>query len=363
MIANEPLYLALQVVPCLTTGTTGAGKSSSFECLAAAIRRRFVPLYGSSMLPEDVGGYPIPDHKEKLVRMMAASWVADLMHGDGLLFCDEVTNVPVQTQAGFLSVMTERRVGDQRLPATTLIVGACNPPELCPNAVPLAPAMRSRFAHFPWEVDWDNWFHGLRSGCNWQAPKFPVVPAHFTDNLPQYGALVEAFLRATPDCREKVPSDDETMAFPTLRTWTYLVRCFAAASAVGYAGSDIMFKKLALACVGQAAGSEFVRYMNQLDLLDPESILAGVTTYTYERRPDANICLLTGLVKGLRSETSPDRWVNAAKAFIAIGREEIESFLMAFRPFFRPVSEGGVRPNGWTPPPDVLTALMGLVQQ
>jgi hypothetical protein len=72
--------------------------------------------------------------------------------------------------------------------------------------------------------------------------------------------------------------------------------------------------------------------------------------------------LLTGLVKGLHASTTPDRWINASRVFITIGEHEIETFLMAFRSFWRPVTDGGVRPDGWSPPKDILAKLMALVQ-
>ena len=361
-LGNAPAFLACQVAPTLVRGGTGCGKSSTWEALAAALERTFVPLLGATHLPEDFSGYPTPNHKEGIVHMMPTSWVKKTMDGKALVLVDEVTNVPSATQAGLLSVISERRVGDYVMPASTIIVGACNPPELCPNAVPLAPAMRARFFHHDWVVDYDHWFDGLRAGCKWSAPKFPIVPSHWEDFLPQFGSLVEAFLRAAPDCREKLPTDDETMSFPNLRTWTYLVRCFAAAAACGFEQQDPMFKPLALGCVGQAAGGEFLRYWHELDLANPEAFLSGEEEYEYEKRPDANICLLTGLVKGLRDNATPERWVNAAAVFVAIGEHEIESFLMQFRSFWKPIKDGGVRPDGWTPPKDVLAKLMALVQ-
>ena len=354
-LGNSPLYIAVQArVPVLTRGGTGVGKSASWEALAAALGLEFIPLLGSTHLPEDFSGYPTPNHAEGTVDMMPTSWVKKTRSGKSLVFIDEVTNVASATQAGLLSVITERRVGDYVMPISTLIAGACNPPELCPNAVPLAPAMRSRFFHYDWIVDYDHWFAGLRAGCVWTAPEFPVVPTFWEDMLPKYGMLAEAFLRAAPDCREKLPVDDETMSFPNCRTWTYLVTCFAAADAAGYARLDPMFKALALGCVGDAAGLEFLRYVHKLDLLDPESFVNGTATYTYERRPDANICLLTGLVKALRTETNPDRWINAANVFIAIGEHDIELCLMQFRSLWKSVKDGGVRPDGWSPPADVM---------
>jgi hypothetical protein len=361
-LTNEPFFVALQVVPSLAHGGTGVGKSSVMEALAGALGRTFVPLLGSTHLPEDFSGYPTPDRKANVVRMMPTSWVQQTMDGNAFVFVDEVTNVPPATQAGLLSIITERRVGDVRMPASTLIAGACNPAELCPNAVPLAPAMRSRFFHHQWEIERESWFAGLRHGCEWSAPEFPLVPANWTDGLPQFGSLVEAFLRSAPDCMEKLPSDDETLSFPNPRTWTYLVRCFAAAESCGYERKHPIYKALGMGCVGDAAGGEFLRYWHQLDLVNPEAVLEGDESYEYESRPDANICLLTGLVRALRANTSKERWLRAAKVFIEIGEHEIESFLLAFRPFWHPVNAGGVRPDNFTPPKDVMSKMMAMIQ-
>lgn len=365
-LGNLPGFIALQVAPVMFCGGTGLGKSSSLEALTAALERTFIPLYGATHLPEDFSGYPIPDMKSGIVRSMPCSWVDRAKKHRSLILMDEVTNVPSSTQGGMLSVLTERRVGDERLPEDTIMVGAMNPPELCPNAVPLAPAMRSRFMHFTWQVDYDHWFAGLRAGCNWTAPKFPIVPAHWVDSLPQFGSLVEAFLRSAPDAREKLPTDDETMSFPNCRTWTYLVKAFAAAEACGYEWrkerKDPIYAVLGAAAVGTEHSSMFLRYAQQLDLIQPEEFLAGEVEYTYENRPDANICLLTGLVKCLRSNPTKERWTRAAEAFVAVGTHEIESFLMQFKSFWKPVKDGGVRPDGWTPPKELLGQLMALVQ-
>jgi hypothetical protein len=365
-LGNTPGFIALQVVPVMFRGGTGVGKSSSLEALADALERTFIPLYGATHLPEDFSGYPIPDIKEGFVRMMPTSWVQRAKKKRSLILCDEVTNVPSATQGGMLSVLSERRVGDEQLPADTIIVGAMNPPELCPNAVPLAPAMRSRFVHFDWQVDYDHWFAGLRAGCEWTAPTFPVVPDHWTDLLPQFGSLVEAFLRSAPDAREKLPGDDETLSFPNLRTWTYLVKICAAAEACGYEWrkerKDPIYRTLCAAAVGTEHASMFLQYAQKLDLLNPEEFLSGSVDYTYENRPDANICLLTGIVKCLRANPTKERWTRAAEAFIEVGSHEIESFLMQFKSFWKPVKDGGVRPDGWTPPKETLGKLMALVQ-
>lgn len=363
MTTNQPYLLALQVVPSIAWGGTGVAKSATAAALAAALKRAYIPLNGSTHLPEDFSGYPNPDFKAGVVRQMPTSWVEQAMKGTAFVFLDELTTVPQATMAGLLSVITERRVGDVVLPATTIIAAAANPPELAPNSAPLPVSMRSRFFHWTWEIDRELWFSGLRNGCRWDAPKFPLVPQHWMDNLPSYGALVEQFLRANPDCVEQLPPDDATLAFPNPRTWTYLVRCFAAASAVGYKDQSPMFKALAKGCVGDAASSEISRFIAMRDLIDPEAVLDGTHRYEFVKRPDLNICLLTGLVQGLRRNNSPERWVNAANVFIEMGKNgEIETCLMAFKPFWNDTKAGGVRPAGWVPPKPILTQLMGIAR-
>ncbi|NBV87907.1 MAG: hypothetical protein EBR88_00055 [Betaproteobacteria bacterium] len=86
MSANAASLIAAQVVPTLWWGGTGVGKSSTAEALARALGRTFVPLLGSTHLPEDFSGYPTPDHKAKIVRMMPTTWVSLTFDGNALVF-------------------------------------------------------------------------------------------------------------------------------------------------------------------------------------------------------------------------------------------------------------------------------------
>ena len=44
-----------------------------------------------------------------------------------------------------------------------------------------------------------------------------------------------------------------------------------------------------------------------------------------------------------------------------VGEREIETFLTQFKSLWLPVAQGGVRPDGWTPPQALLARLMKLV--
>jgi hypothetical protein len=363
---NVAAFIALQVVPTLIWGGTGVGKTTVLLALAKALNRYGHLLIGSTHLPEDFSGYPHADMTELVMKMMPTDWVRHFRDGNGFLILDEFTTVPDNTLAAELSLITEGRVGDETLPKSTIIVAAANPPNLAPGGKPLAPSMRSRFFHFEWQVDRNALYAGYRNGLEWGVPEFPKVPASHKELYPKYGSLVEAFLRGNPDCLEKIPDSDETLSFPNPRTWSYVVKVLSAAESVGFAVGSSVFAQLVTGCVGDASGGEFLAYMSRLDLVDPAAVLEGKLSYSYTNRPDLNICLLTGLVKELRSNTSSERWVRAAEVFCQIGEHEIESFLTQFRSLWNPVDaarDPGVRPAGWMPEQALLGRLMRLVPQ
>jgi hypothetical protein len=361
MSKNEPLFIAVQAVPCIVWGGTGVGKTTVLLMLGEHLKRTTHLLIGSTHLPEDFSGYPDADKTKGVVRLLPTSWVERFSDGRGFLILDEFTCVPPNTMAAELSLITERRVGDVTLPESTIIVAAANPPQLAPNGNALPASMRSRFFHYQWQIDRDALFAGYRRGLEWQVPAFPVVPKNHVELYPKYGGLVEAFLRGNPDCLEKIPDSDETLSFPNPRTWSYVVRVLSAAESCGHMAGSAVFRTLVTGCVGDAIGGEFLQYLARLDLVDPAAVLAGTVPYTYTNRPDLNICLLTGLVRELRDDTSPERWTKAAEVFCQVGEREIETFLTQFRSLWKTTADGGVRPAGWMPAGNLLSRLLRLV--
>lgn len=360
---NLAAGIAMQVVPTILWGDTAAGKTSSVRSLMQKLGRQFIHLNLSTRMPEDTGGFPNPDYEAGVVRMIPPSWVEEIDNGNGAILLDELTCTTPATLAGALTLLSDNMLGEYRLPDTTLKIAAANPPEQAPNAAPLPISIRSRFYHHEWETDRESLLAGFRNGCDWDAPDYPVVPDYWKDNLPYYGALIEQFLRSHSDALSQIPQDDLTMAFPQPRGYEFLCRSFSAAKACGFGDTSPVMKTLAQGCIGKPTGTEFMRFLATLDLIDPESILSGATEYEYVDRVDLNICLLTGLVQRLRQNCDEGRWINAANVFIEIGHHgEIETCLMAIRQFFSDTDNGGVRPAGWVPPQNVLAGIMEIMQ-
>lgn len=359
-MANDALFVACQVVPSLVWGGTGVGKTQVLLALARAIGRRPRLLIGSTHLPEDFSGYPEADRQRGVTRLLPPDWVEEMMDGLGFLILDELTTVPDNVLAAELSVLTERRVGERTLPESTIMVAAANPPALAPGGRALPPSMRSRFYHHQWQIDREVLFGGFRNGLQWRPPEFRRVEPSHAELYPKWGSLVEAFLRGNGDCLERIPDSDEQLAFPNPRTWSYLVKCLAAAESVGYTRQSPVYRRLAQGCVGDAVGAEFVAYLDRLDLVDPAAVCDGTATYEYQSRPDINLCLLTGLVRELRTRSDGRRWANALRVFLDIGERDVELFLTQWRPMWTKVSAGGVRPDNAMPDATALARLARL---
>lgn len=358
---NDALFIACQVVPSLAWGGTGVGKTTVLLALARALERKGFLLIGATHLPEDFSGYPDADRQRGVTRMLPPAWVEDAMDGKGFIIFDELTCVSDVMLAAELAVITERRVGERVLPESTIIVAAANPPQLAPGGRSLPPSMRSRFYHHQWVINREELFKGYRSGLRWAAPSFPKVDASHQELYPKYGSLVESFLRGNGDCLEQIPDSDETLAFPNPRTWSYVVRVLSAAESVGHDRQSPVFRQLIRGCVGDAAAAEFVAYLERLDLIDPDAVAEGTVRFDRSARPDVNLCMLTGLVRVLRENNSPQRWANALGAFLTVGEHDVELFLTQWKSFWTPVSQGGVRPDRLLPGADAMKRIVQLV--
>ena len=78
---NTPLWIAIQRIPSIIVGFVGASKTKSVMALTAAMSRRFIHMNVATHLPEDFSGFPTPDHKAGVTRMLPPSWVEEQRDG------------------------------------------------------------------------------------------------------------------------------------------------------------------------------------------------------------------------------------------------------------------------------------------
>ena len=234
--------------------------------------------------PSDFAGLPVVVADG--VRFAPPGWARRLAEaGQGLLFLDELSTAPPAVQAALLRVVLERVVGDLALPDDVAVVAAANPPEQAADGWDLSAPLANRLCHLTWEIDPRAVADGLAGG--WAAPVVPALPGRWEAGLGLTRGLVAAFLHARPALACAPPTDAASAGrgWPSPRTWDMAARLLAAADAAG--AGDQARSALVRGSVGEGAGVEFLAWLAEMDLPDPEAVLAdpGVVRAAQARRP------------------------------------------------------------------------------
>ena len=193
--------------------------------------------------------------------------------GQGLLFLDELTTAPPAVQAAMLRVVLERVVGDLSLPEGVRVVAAANPPEEAADGWQLSPPLANRLVHLDWPVDAKFGGPRDRHGISITA-LLSTAGANTTAQSLAGRAAVGAFLEVRPALVLDVPTvaDQAGRGWPSPRSWEAVARLLAACDAVG--ASEDARTLLVLGAVGEGAGIEFLSWLANMDLPDPEAVLA-----------------------------------------------------------------------------------------
>ncbi len=225
-------------------GSPGTGKTSVVRALAEDLDWPLEVVIGSIREPADFAGMPVV--VDGGVRMAPPAWATRLAEsGVGLLFLDELTTSPPAVQAAMLRVVLERVVGDLALPPGVRVVAAANPPEEAAEGWDLAPALANRLVHLDWPVN-------ARAVANGLAVGFPA-PA-------------------------LLPSEEPSL--------THQVTARAAVAA---------FLQVRPALVGEGPAIEFLSWLANADLPDPEAVLADPDGFVLPQRSDRAFAALTAV--------------------------------------------------------------------
>lgn len=291
--------------PVLLWGPPGQGKSKIVESIAAALGRPIEVVIGSLRDATDFAGLPM--RSDNGVVFAPPRWaLRTLQAPTTVVFLDELTTAPPQTQAAMLRVVLEREVAELRLPHDVSIVGAANPVDCGAGVEDLSPALANRFVHLDYKASAADWATGFLDGWS-TGPSLPVVPPI---TLPDAGwrSLVAGFLRRRPDLLTVFPDNiaDQGRAWPSPRTWEMAATLCSAADAA-LAGDDVGFA-LARGAVGEAAAIELVSYREQLDLVDPEILLAQPSRWCPPTRDDQALVVLSAVVDAVATQPTQGRW-------------------------------------------------------
>jgi hypothetical protein len=263
--------------------------------------------------PTDFSGLPIP-RADGTTALAPPAWAKRLADaGKGLLFLDEISTAPPATQAALLRVVLERVVGDLALPPGISIIAAANPPDVAAGGWDLSPPLANRFVHLDWAaLNPDEWGASLVSG-QWPTPNgVSEVPANWEEDR-RMRALVAAYVRARPTTLLQLPKveADAGRAWPSPRSWEMLARLLTAARSVN-AGFEVQ-AVLAAGCVGPGVAGEFLTFLRESNLPDPEELLKAPESYQHPNRGDLAFAVLVAVSEAAVRKPTVPRQVAAWK--------------------------------------------------
>jgi len=344
-ITTDALGVAVAArVPVLLWGAPGTGKTSAVRALAAAKGWACETVIASIREPSDFAGLPIV--VEGGVRFAPPTWARRLADGGpSVLFLDEISTAPPAVQAALLRVVLERVVGDLELPADVAVVAAANPPEQAADGWDLSAPLANRFCHLSWNVDPQALAEGMAGG--FPAPRVPVLPEAWDEQVVLAKALVGAFLGVRPALACVPPTDaaQAGRAWPSPRTWEMAAQLWSAATT---AGADVDVRA-ALVCgaVGEGPGLELMTWIDEMDLPDPEAVLADPASFVLPDRGDRAYAALSSVAAAVAANATPERWVAGWQVLGRAGEHAPDVAAMAARVLAR------CRPSGTPAPPEI----------
>jgi hypothetical protein len=308
-VAHEALAVSVAAgVPVLLWGSPGTGKTSVVRALGASFGWPVEVVVGSIREPTDFAGLPVV--VDGGVRLAPPAWAYRLADaGHGLLFLDELTTAPPAVQAAMLRIVLERVVGDLALPAGVRVVAAANPPDEAADGWDLAAPLANRLVHLDWPVDAAAVADGLAVGF---APP-PVIDHTGPDpaRLATARATVAAFLKVRPTLVLQVPkiAAAASRGWPSPRSWETVALLLGMCDTTG-ADEDVR-SALITGAVGDGAGIEFLSWLANADLPDPEAVLADPDSFSLPERSDRAFAVLTAVASVAIAHGDTASWTAA----------------------------------------------------
>lgn len=294
-------------------GEAGVGKTTRTKAFAKAVGRAYSKVIGSQRLPEDILGAPrIVERDGCEVQTHATpEWLHNLKQSKtgGVLHLDELTDSQPAMQAAMLSLLEGGMPG--------VWIGATGNPVACStNGYDLGLPVINRLCRLDWPEDRGAWRRGMLHGWDSLSTDFPVLPKDWQTYIVEKRALIVDFIDRSPDQLQKMPrenqgmgEDGEVQAWASVRSWTRAATVLAAAASVD-AGDEIE-DMLVQGLVGQGGGLAFRNWVKELDLPDPESLLADPSKYNPGARGDLAFTILCSVIAAVMRKNTPERWLAA----------------------------------------------------
>jgi hypothetical protein len=343
-------------IPVILWGPPGQGKTSVIKQIAADQNRHLEVILASIREPQDFAGLPMLSNG--VASLMPPDWAKRLSEvDDGILFTDEVNTAPPSVQAALLRVCLDKVAGDCHLGDDTSVIAAANPPEQAADGWDLAPPLANRFCHLNWDLPAEVVRDGLAG--NWvsysvQTPK----PENLINALNAERAALSGFLASRPDLTTVLPKSatEQGRAFPTPRSWEMVAILSGWITACNL---DSSVRRIAvLGCVGAGPTAEYITYRENIDLPNPEEILANPKDFVLPNRMDKIYVVGASLMAAIRYKMTLERWNAVGIVLERMASTGHPDLAVTFaRDWIRE------RPKGATPEKSLLRSLIPLLTE
>jgi hypothetical protein len=318
-LADDVIY----GIPLNNCGLSGVSKTEQIRQVARILE---IPLHTvglSTKEPSDLGSVPVQTANGLQMVMMLPAARECLQVTDSVLFFDEFNNADEAVQNACMSLFSERRIGDRKLPARTRLMCAMNPLEYATNGHVITPAMANRMAHCwfaaPSLADVASYRLNGPSMKPLSAPLHELLQKGWVAADIKYEALYQGFLkRVAPDVIMNQPKPDDptaATAWPSLRTWHWALCGLKTAEVLGV--SERTKIDLIHALCGPAASAQWADWVDDAQVPTPEDML----TKGYEpntKRLDITYTAVSGMTmymdrlcqqeKAKAAELAPRAW-------------------------------------------------------
>ena len=170
---------------------------------------------------------------------------------------------------------------------------------------PVGP-LANRFCHLEWAFDPRAVIDGFIGG--WPSAVPPPLAEDWESDVAAARGWIAGFLAVRPALALAVPDDLAAAgkAWPSPRSWDMTARLLAAARSADV--SAAVESALVRGCVGTGAGIEFLTWLIEADLPDPEAVLADPDSFVLPARGDRAYAALASIAAAVASRPDEGRW-------------------------------------------------------
>jgi hypothetical protein len=198
-------------------------------------------------------------------------------------------------------------------------IAAANPPEQAANGSELTPPMANRVKHYRYpegmeaRKEWCELFPGYFGQPHEVNGMGKKLPEEF---LIRSRSFVAGYLARRLNSWIQVPEDafGQSGPWPSPRTWTRVAESIARALFDGGKPVDVLDE--IAAAIGTPAALEFLTYLREHDIPDPEDLLSGKARFTTNGYIDLDMATLWGVTEAVKARFTDARALAAAAVFL-----------------------------------------------